>query len=233
MSERFLCSDADCWIAPSVVADARRRRRPELADGLAPVLLYTPLDFGAPGTNWVVDALGRPARSLGEVAIKASGAIVDLAGGPISVVVGPIGAPSTVATLELAIALGVRTVLFFGICGSLQPDLVIGDLVVVEEALREEGTSYHYLPADQPAVATPWLVEAAARQLADLPHRRGLIWTTDAPYRETRTKVRRLAEQGVLGVEMETSAVYALARYRGLEALSVQIVSDQLVGEKW
>jgi uridine phosphorylase len=233
MSESFLCGDAECWIVPSVVATARRQRRPELAAGLASVLLYTPLDFGEPGTNWVVDALDRPARALGEVAIKTSGAVVDLPGGQMTVLVGPIGAPSTVATLELAIAFGVGTILFFGICGSLQPDLHIGDLVLVEQALREEGTSYHYLPPEEPAVATPELVEAAARHLADEPYRRGLIWTTDAPYRETRTKVRRLAGAGVLGVEMETSAVYALARYRGVEALSLQIVSDQLVGDKW
>src|SRR5687768_3623109 len=112
MSERFLCSDAECWIAPSTVAEARRRRRPEMADGLAPVLIYTPLDFGEPGTDWVVEALGRPARRLGEVAIKASAALVDLpGGGRLTTIVGPIGAPSTVATLEVAIALGVRTVL--------------------------------------------------------------------------------------------------------------------------
>src|SRR5262245_14129936 len=165
-----------------MVAAARQRRRSELAGGLAPVLLYTPLDFGTPGTHWVVDAIGRPARDLGEVAVKASGATVDLPGGPMTVVVGPIGAPSTVATLELAVALGVGTILFFGICGSLQPDLRIGDLVLVEQALREEGTSYHYLPPAESAVATPRLVEAAVRHLADRPHRRGLIWTTDAPY---------------------------------------------------
>src|SRR4030095_10172865 len=159
MSERFLCSDAECWIAPSAVAQARRRRRPELAGGLAPLLLYTPLDFGEARQNWVADVLARPARALGEVAIKASGAIVELPGGPMTVVVGPIGAPSTVATLELAIALGVGAILFFRIWGSLQPALRTGDLVLVEQALREEGTSYHYLAPDEPAVATPRLVE--------------------------------------------------------------------------
>jgi uridine phosphorylase len=235
VSDRFLCSDAECWIAPATVADARRQRRPELAAGLPPTLIYTPLDFGEPGTNWVGEALGLPARPLGDVAIKASAALVDLPGGPLTTIVGPIGAPSTVATLEVAIALGVRTILFFGICGSLQPELRIGDLVLVEEALREEGTSYHYLPPEEPAVAAPGPLAAAARLLeaGGQPHRRGLIWTTDAPYRETRTKVSRLAAAGVLGVEMETSAVYALAQFRGVEALSLQVVSDQLVGERW
>ena len=234
VSDRFLCDDADCWITPEEVAEARRRRYPELA--LAPVVLYTPLDFGQAGTNWVVDALGLPARPIGSVAVKAEGVTVTLPNGDdLSIVIGPIGAPSTVATLELAIPFGARTILFFGICGSLQPEIGIGDLMLVEQALREEGTSYHYRPPDEPAMASPRVLAAAERLLtgAGEPFRRGTIWTTDAPYRETRTKVRRLAGEGVLGVEMETSAVYALARHRGVEALSLQIVSDQLVGEKW
>lgn len=87
--------------------------------------------------------------------------------------------------------------------------------------------SYHYLPAGEPAEPTPGLLALAESQLAfeGVPYRRGTIWTTDAPYRETRTKVRRLAAEGVLGVEMETSAVYALARFRGARGA---VSSDRL-----
>src|SRR5262245_37866019 len=231
MPERFLCQDGVCWITPEHAASRRRERRPELR--LDPTLLYTPLDFGRGGRNWLLDALAPTvARDLGNIAVRApAGISADLGGVPTTLLLGPYGAPATVATLETAIALGARRVLFLGICGSLQPDLRIGDFVLADHAIREEGTSYHYLPAEAPAEPSPALLDLAAARLLDagVPYRCGTIWTTDAPYRETHTKVRRLASQGVLGVEMETSAVYALARFRGVDALSFQVVSDQLV----
>jgi uridine phosphorylase len=196
-------------------------------------VLYTPLAFESPSGDWLADALGVPSRPLGPVAVQSRAYALDLPEGPITTLIGPLGAPATVSTLEAAVALGARRILFFGVCGSLHADLRIGDLVLVERALREEGTSYHYLPADAPAVPSPELLALARGALADEPHRAGVIWTTDAPYRETRTKVARLAADGVLGVEMETSAVYAMAAFRRIEAISLQIVSDQLVGEKW
>lgn len=230
----FHCQDEDCYILPSDVAAGRLKRFPDLV--AEPVLLYTPLDLDD-GADWVAAALApRPSRALGQVAIRAEATSIELGDGrALTSILGPIGAPSTVATLELAIALGARQILFFGICGSLHADLAIGDIVLVDSAVREEGTSFHYLPPDAPALASSSLLAAAEAVLsaAGEPFHRGPIWTTDAPYRETRTKVARLANEGVLGVEMETSAVYALAQYRGVEALSVQIVSDQLVGEKW
>jgi uridine phosphorylase len=225
LPDRFLCEDSSCWIDPAHVAEARRRRNPDLS--VDPVVMYTPLAFGEGDADWLADALHPEAReALGDVNVRAPATSIRLPGGRLTTVVGSIGAPATVGALEGAIALGARQVLFFGICGSLQPDLKIGDIVVAESAIREEGTSFHYLPADVPARASRRLLDAT-----DLP--RGVIWTTDAPYRETRTKVSRLASEGVLGVEMEVSAVYALAQYRGIDALALLVISDQLVGEKW
>jgi uridine phosphorylase len=230
----FLCQDGTCWITPEHTARRRRERFPELA--VDPTVLYTPLDFGRDGGHWLVDAVApSAARDLGDVAVKTHAVSVDVDGAALTLLVGPIGAPATVATLESAIALGARRVLFLGICGSLQPDLRIGDLVLVDSTIREEGTSYHYLPPGEPAEPSPALLGLAESLLTrdGAAYRRGTVWTTDAPFRETRTKVQRLASQGVLGVEMETSAVYALARFRSVEALSLQVVSDQLVGEEW
>lgn len=231
MPETFLCHDGECWITPEHVAEARRRRSPGLVVG--PRVLYTPLDFDRERGHWLARALGAEETPLGDVAVKSRAVDLRLPEGQLTGLIGPIGAPGTVSTLEAALALGARQIFFFGVCGSLHPDLRIGDLVLVERAIREEGTSYHYLPADAPAVPSPRLLALACEVLAEEPHRVGTIWTTDAPYRETRTKVARLAAEGVLGVEMETSAVYAMAQFRGVEALSVQIVSDQLVGERW
>jgi uridine phosphorylase len=207
----------------------RRRRNPGLT--IDPVVMYTPLAFGEGGADWLADALPAVSRTaLGDVNVRAPATSVELPGGRVTTVIGTVGAPATVVALEGAIALGARQILFFGIFGSLQPDLKIGDMVIADGTIREEGTSYHYLPADAPAVPSTRMLEAA-RRAADA--RTGLIWTTDAPYRETRTKAARLASDGVLGVEMEVSAVYALAQYRDVEALALLVVSDQLVGEKW
>jgi uridine phosphorylase len=226
--ERFLCDDKSCWIDPSHIAESRRRNNPDLS--VDPVVLYTPLAFGEGDADWLADALApEERRPLGVVNVRAPATSVRLPGGRLTTVIGTVGAPATVGALEGAIALGAQQILFFGICGSLQTDLKIGDMVLVEEAIREEGTSFHYLAADVPARASPRLLDFARPLVPAV----GTIWTTDAPYRETRTKAGRLAAQGVLGVEMEVSAVYALAQYRGVEALALLVVSDQLVGEKW
>jgi uridine phosphorylase len=233
-SNRFLCADAEAWIEPAQVAATRRERHPDLK--VEPSLLYTPLDFGTPGTNWVVEALApREAAAIRDLAVKTAGVDVELSSGRLTVAIGPIGAPATVSSLEAAIALGARRLLFFGICGTLQPDMEIGDVIVPDLAIREEGTSYHYLAADQAAVPSPHLLDAAESLLQrhGRSYRRGPIWTTDAPYRETRTKVERFSAEGVLAVEMEVSAVYALAQYRGIEAVALLVVSDRLVGERW
>jgi len=147
----------------------------------------------------------------------------------------PIGAPAAALALELMIAAGVRTILAVGSCGSLQPDLPVGSLVVAAEAVRHEGTSHHYLPADKPATASPGLVDALVS--AALRHGMpkpavGRCWTTDAPYRECADTVARQRASGTLAVEMEAAALYTVALHRGIHAALVAAVSDEL-GDQW
>src|SRR6476646_6122461 len=125
MPDRFLCDDASCWIDPEMVA----ARRPELR--VDPVLLYTPLGFG---DNWLDEAL-RPIskQPLGEIYVRSPGASLELPAGRLTTMTGMVGAPSTVSAPETAIARGARRILFFGICGALQPDLRIGDMLAVDE----------------------------------------------------------------------------------------------------
>jgi len=150
--------------------------------------------------------------------------------------VGPmIGAPQAAMVLEKMIALGVRRVVTLGWCGSLQPGVRIGDVVLPTGAFSEEGTSLHYL--EDPGKAAPstrilGVLREKSRETGLVFHE-GKVWTTDAPYRETASKVRLYGEAGALAVEMETSALFSVAHFRGIELATVLVVSDELFGGKW
>src|SRR5204863_1625058 len=103
------------------------------------------------------------------------------AGYPFAVIASPMGAPMAVMLLEQLIALGARRLLYLGFCGALAPSYRIGDLFLPTQAIREEGTSYHYLPAEVRPCASPRaqaLLHAHA-QRRQLPVQQGRIRTTD------------------------------------------------------
>jgi purine-nucleoside phosphorylase len=146
-----------------------------------------------------------------------------------------LGAPQAAMVLEKIIALGAKRICVFGWCGSLQPDLKIGDLVIPLHAIAEEGTSRHYpIGTRKPGTARELnrILEGILDQ-EGLPFRKGTVWTTDAPYRETASKVKTYREKGVLAVEMEMSALMTLAVYRSVELSGLLVVSDELFELKW
>jgi uridine phosphorylase len=102
--------------------------------------------------------------------------------------------------------------------------------VLIERALRDEGTSYHYLPPAEFAAADPALVESAFDALAGSaePVYRGAAWTTDAPFRETEAAIERARARGILAVEMEAAALYAFAKARGKPVLCFAHVTNQM-----
>jgi uridine phosphorylase len=151
-------------------------------------------------------------------------------GVPVSIVHFPVGAPAAVTYLEEIAVGGARTVLAVGAAGSLQEYAPIGAAVIPTSALREEGTSYHYQPPGIAAVPDAACVAAlrdACHEAGILAHE-GPVWTTDAPFRELTSKVRRLARSGVVAVDMEASALYIVGAMRGLRVASLFIVSDEL-----
>jgi uridine phosphorylase len=164
-------------------------------------------------------------------------------------IVGPmLGAPQAILALEKLVALGARRVLAFGWCGSLQQDVRIGDVVIPTAALSEEGTSAHYplpdgfLPGPSGVLlrlltgvltAGRDMGEAGGQNDNGLTVHRGRIWSIDAPYRETIQKVIRYQREGILAVDMETSALFTVARYRGIELAGVLVVSDELSSLHW
>jgi len=137
--------------------------------------------------------------------------------------------------MEKIIALGGERIWAFGWCGSLMPDLRIGDLLIPISGISEEGTSLHYPIGERNMTADPELCEVIAEALRrkGRTFRRGPVWTTDAPYRETPSKVRKYQAQGVMAVEMEMCALMTLALYRKVQFAAVLVVSDELFELKW
>lgn len=147
----------------------------------------------------------------------------------------PVGGATAAGVLEELIAFGCRTFVACGGAGVLQQDLALGHLVVVDSAVRDEGTSHHYLPpgrvveAHAPALA----VLAATLEEHGMPFVLGRTWTTDAPYRETVDKIATRREEGCLTVEMENASVAAVARFRDAPLAQVLYGGDDLSGEEW
>ena len=145
----------------------------------------------------------------------------------------PVGAPTTVASLEEAIAYGVKKFVVFGSCGALVPDLAAGGLIVPTAAYRDEGTSYHYaVPSDYIKVATSTRTSEILTDMG-IPHTAGRVWTTDAFYRETQSNVAKRVAEGCIAVDMETSALAALAQFRSVDIHQFLFAADALTTTAW
>lgn len=128
-----------------------------------------------------------------------------------------VGAPFAVLLAEQMFASGCRFLISVTSSGQIAP---VGEppyFILIERALRDEGTSYHYLPPARFAEADPVLLARLAATLEEAPVavHRGATWTTDAPYRETEAAIAAHRAAGILAVEMEAAALYAFARARG------------------
>jgi nucleoside phosphorylase len=146
------------------------------------------------------------------------------------------GAPVAAAGMERLIALGAKRIIITGTVGVIDPSIRRGDLIVATRAIREEGTSYHYLPAAR-FVQPSRSMQAALRETLDrieYPHRTGTTWTTDAFYRETRDKIARMRlRDRAICVEMEAAAMFAVGRFRKIEVGALFYASDAVGGRAW
>ena len=137
--------------------------------------------------------------------------------------------------LEEVIALGCAGIVACGGAGALRDDLVLGHAVVVDEAVRDEGTSYHYLAPSRTVTADRHGVEVLEAVLTErgVPFLTGKSWTTDAFYRESGTRIDRRVAEGCLTVEMEASAFMAVARFRGVRFAQLLYAGDSVAGATW
>ena len=144
-----------------------------------------------------------------------------------------VGGAGSVMWLEAIIAWGVKKFVFFGDCGTLDKNIADGNLIVPTEAYRDEGTSYHYMPAgDYIEVKTADKLSDIMTELK-LPHIKGKTWTTDAPFRETRNNMLKRKAEGCLTVEMECASIMAAAQFRGVDAYQYLYAADNLDAAEW
>jgi uridine phosphorylase len=146
-----------------------------------------------------------------------------------------VGAPLAAGLLEEVIALGCRNFIACGGAGVLNRELAAGHLVIPTHAVRDEGTSYHYLPPGREVAASPTAVAAIERTLQrrKVEYTLGKTWTTDAIYRETRARMARRRSEGCITVEMEAAAFFAVAQFRGVHLGQILYCGDNLDGEEW
>jgi uridine phosphorylase len=139
-----------------------------------------------------------------------------------------IGGPYAVLVAEQLAVCGVRMIVGLTSAGRIGLRLPVPGVVVVERAIRDEGTSYHYLSASESVEAPAGVAEALEAELSTvgLPVERGLVWTTDAPYRETAEQIDRYARMGALAVEMQAASLFAFAAARGVAVGMVAHVTN-------
>ena len=141
-----------------------------------------------------------------------------------------VGASFAVLVAEELFASGCRLLVSLTSAGQVAPAGRPPYFVVIDRALRDEGTSYHYLPSSEFADADPELVAAAAEALAGLKLRTttGPSWTTDAPFRETAEAIEAARAKGILAVEMEAAALYAFASATKARVLCLAHVTNTM-----
>lgn len=143
------------------------------------------------------------------------------------------GGAATVCLLEQLIARGAKKILLYGNCGVLNQEIAAGHLILPTAAYRDEGTSYHYLPVGD-YVEVPTCKELAGiMDSLHLPYVSGMVWTTDAFYRETRNNMEKRKADGCIAVDMECASVMAVGQFRGIPMYQFFYADDCLDGDKW
>lgn len=145
------------------------------------------------------------------------------------------GSPITAELAEEFAAMGVQRMILMTWAGTLQTDLSPGDIVVVDRAIRDEGTSYHYLPPAKYVDADAALADElmAAIRARSGTCSRGVTWTTDAPFRETIEEIRQYKSEGVKTVEMESAGLFTIGQVRKVATVSVVVAMDSLGELRW
>lgn len=211
-----------------VVEGARKQKH--LPIGKLPAVCV--LDFDGDLTDTLVDSdFAKPIPQWACFHTKMYGVEVD--GTLCGIIPRTIGGPYAVLIAEQLFVSGVKSVVGMASAGRVNTRMPVPGVVVVDSAIRDEGTSYHYLSKDSIVGASKRMADALEKSCGQLmlPVLRGLIWTTDAPYRETENQVRYYAELGALAVEMQAASLLAFAQAKDVNVGMVAFVSNDVNDE--
>jgi uridine phosphorylase len=160
---------------------------------------------------------------------------IEVEGKPLAILHPGVGAPLAGAFLDELIALGCRKFIACGGAGVLDHSIDMGQVLVPQSAVRDEGLSYHYLPPAREVAAHPMAIQAIIKTLDkhEIPYTLTKTWTTDAIYRETRDKINSRRLEGCLTVEMESAAFFAVAKFRKCIFGQLLYAGDNVAADAW
>lgn len=215
--------ERSAFTAGKLVESVRQAR--QIPDGAVPPLCV--LDFDGDITDWLVEqGLAKPFRSW--PCFHTAMVAIEVEGATCGVIPRTIGGPYAVLVAEQLAAAGAELIIGLTSAGRVSPELPLPCLVVANRAVRDEGTSFHYLPASEDVACSAPVAPFLERELAATGWmvRSGRVWTTDAPYRETKLQLERWAKEGVLAVEMQAASLFAFGAATGVAVASVAMVSN-------
>lgn len=151
------------------------------------------------------------------------------------ITLGQCGCPACASNLDLFNAMGIKKVMFCGGGGVLDGSIEVGKLLLVDGAIRDEGFSYQYIEPSRYIYTDKALTDRLAGLLTgmNVPFLRGIVWTTDAIFRETEDRIALRRSEGAKIVEMEQSGCIAVAQFRGFDYGALIYGGDDLSGEEW
>ena len=217
--------DEPSAFTPQSLMDSVRRAR-SIPDGLVPPICI--LEFDGDITDWLIDqglAKKFPAWSCFHTTMFAI-EVEDIVCG---IIPRTIGGPYAVLIAEQLAASGAKLIVGLTSAGRVARNLPLPCLVVITDAIRDEGTSFHYLPAAGEVTCPSLQVTAPlAEELSETGWsvRTGKVWTTDAPYRETQAQLQQWGDDTVLAVEMQAASLFAFGAARGVAVVSIAMVSN-------
>ena len=148
---------------------------------------------------------------------------------------GQVGCPACAGNLDLFHAMGITKVMFCGGGGVLDRNIEVGQILVVDGAIRDEGFSYQYIAPSRVIRTDQETKEKIINYLKEngIPYLQGLTWTTDAIFRETPDRIALRKEEGAKIVEMEQAGCIAVAQFRHFSYGALIYGGDDLSGEEW
>lgn len=215
--------DASVFTAEALIDSVRQLRN--LSNETIPEICF--LEFDGDLTDWLVEQqIAVPFDSW--PCFHTSMFSLELEAVRCGIIARTIGGPYAVLIAEQLRAAGTRLVIGLTSAGRVAPDLSLPALVIASRAIRDEGTSYHYVSPEKDVTCPLCLTEPIARELSNsgLAVRTGTVWTTDAPYRETIRQLQNWAQAGALAVEMQAASLLAFGQATGMKVAVVARVSN-------